>query len=130
MNLLLFDGVCNLCTGSVRFIIPRDPQGNIHFASLQSDAGQKILSDYGLSTEDFDTMVFVQDGKAYLRSDAVLKIAGYLRWPWSMLRAFLWVPRFIRDWFYLRVARSRYRWFGKSESCMIPTPEIKSRFLE
>jgi predicted DCC family thiol-disulfide oxidoreductase YuxK len=126
---LLFDGVCNLCNGWVRFVIARDPAARLRLAAVQSPAGQAILAACGLSTEDFDTMVFVEDGKAYLKSAAFLRAVRYLSFPWPWLAAGLAVPRPLRDWLYDRVASNRYRLFGRQESCMMPTPEIRSRFL-
>jgi predicted DCC family thiol-disulfide oxidoreductase YuxK len=126
---LLFDGVCNLCNGWVRFVIARDPAARLRLAAVQSPAGQAILAACGLSTEDFDTMVFVEGGKAYFKSTAFLRAVRYLSSPWPWLAAGLAVPRPLRDWLYDRLARNRYRLFGRQESCMMPTPEIRSRFL-
>jgi predicted DCC family thiol-disulfide oxidoreductase YuxK len=128
-RVLLFDGVCNVCNGWVRFVIQRDPQARFRFASVQSPAGQAILEWCGLPTETFDTMVFVEDGRAFFKSTAFLRAVRHLRRPWPWLSWGLAVPRPVRDWLYDRLARNRYRLFGRQESCMIPTPEIRSRFL-
>ena len=127
--LVLFDGVCNLCSGAVQFIIKRDPTGNLMFASLQSARGQAILTHLNMRTDDFDTFVFIENGVAYTRSTAALHEVRYLNGLWGMLRVLLIVPRPIRDVVYNFVARNRYRWFGKQNECWLPTPELKARFL-
>lgn len=126
---LLFDGVCNLCNASVRFVIRRDPQARFKLASLQSDAGRAILSWAGLDEEDFDTMVFVDLGRIYTRSDAILNVIRYFPRRWSWLAAARIVPRPLRDWAYNRIARNRYSLFGRRDTCMVPTPELRKRFL-
>lgn len=129
-DIVLFDGVCNLCNGAIDFILERDPAGKFAFASLQSEAGQEILSCYGLSTRDFDSVVLVQEGKVYKKSKAALRIAGKLAGGWKYLRVLEVVPAFISDSVYNFIGRNRYRFFGKRENCRLPTPEIRSRFLE
>jgi predicted DCC family thiol-disulfide oxidoreductase YuxK len=126
---VLFDGVCNLCNGWVQFVIARDPQARLRLAAVQSPAGQAILAWCGLPTDEFDTMVFVEDGRAYFRSTAFLRAVRHLSWPWPLLSVGRIVPRPLRDWLYDRVAKNRYRLFGRQESCMMPTPAIRSRFL-
>jgi predicted DCC family thiol-disulfide oxidoreductase YuxK len=128
-TIVLFDGVCNLCNAAVNFVIDRDPRGRIAFASLQSPAGQKLLAEHGLSTTDFDTMVLVSGGQVYTRSSAGLRILGKLRMPWPLLMPLLVVPSPLRNTVYNFIARRRYRWFGRSEACRVPTPEMQSRFL-
>jgi len=128
-RVLLFDGVCNLCNGWVRFVIARDPAARLKLASVQSPAGQAILEWCGLPTDHFDTMVFVEHGKAWLKSTAFLHAVRYLSRPWPWRSWGLVVPRPIRDWVYDRIARNRYRMFGRQESCMMPTPESAARFL-
>jgi predicted DCC family thiol-disulfide oxidoreductase YuxK len=129
-SILLFDGVCNLCNGAVRWIIPRDPHANIHFASLQSATGQALATQYGIDASALSTIVFIHAGSAYTASDAALRICTQLTWPWSWLAPLRIVPRPIRDAIYFFVARHRYRWFGQSDSCMLPLPAYQSRFLE
>ncbi|WP_019638494.1 thiol-disulfide oxidoreductase DCC family protein [Paenibacillus fonticola] len=132
-NVILFDGVCHLCQGAVKFIIKRDPQYRFHFVSLQSEAGKKILQESQsgeLSSKRIDTIVLYQNGAYYTRSTAALRIAKGLRFPWPLAYGFIVVPRFIRDAAYRIVAANRYRWFGKDETCLIPTPENKARFLK
>ena len=128
-RVVLFDGVCNLCNGWVQFVIVRDPAARLKLASVQSPAGQAILAWCGLPTDHFDTMVFVEHGKAWLKSTAFLHAVRYLSRPWPWLSLGLVVPRPIRDWIYDRLARNRYRLFGRQESCMMPTPESAARFL-
>ena len=129
-DIVLFDGVCNLCNGAIDFILERDPAGRFAFASLQSAAGQEVLSGYGLSTRDFDSVVLVQDGKVYKKSQAALRIAAKLKGGWKYLQFLEIVPAFISDTVYDFIGRNRYRFFGKRESCRLPSPEIRSRFLE
>jgi predicted DCC family thiol-disulfide oxidoreductase YuxK len=128
-GVVLFDGVCNLCNGAVQFLLARAPRGTLRFAALQSEAGRAILAWAGLACADGDTMVFLERGKVYTRSTAVLRIARHLRRPWCWLAAALAVPAPLRDWFYDRLARSRYRLFGRREECMLPRPELLRRFL-
>ena len=127
---LLFDGVCNLCNGWVQLVIRNDPEGRFRFAALQSEKGQELLKQYGLPHEQFTTLVFIENGKVYTRSSAALRIAKQLNGAWPLLYAFSVVPAFLRDGVYNLVAGNRYAWFGKQESCMLPTPELKARFLE
>ncbi len=126
---VLIDGVCNLCQGLVRFIIPRDPTGRIKFASLQSDKGRELLLAAGLEADRLDTVVLLENGRVYTESSAVLRIASRLRFPWPAAYAFVIVPRPLRNMLYRVVARNRYRWFGRDEACLLPSPDIKSRFL-
>lgn len=128
-NILLFDGVCNLCNGLVLFIIKRDPAGKFKFASLQSETGQQWLTRIGLVKNEFESFIFIQDDKYYLKSTAALKMLRQLGGVWKLLYVFILVPRPIRDFFYDLIARSRYRIFGKRDVCMIPTPELRERFL-
>ncbi|QYC34046.1 thiol-disulfide oxidoreductase DCC family protein [Bacillus amyloliquefaciens] len=128
-RVLLFDGVCNLCNGAVQFIIKRDPAGKISFASLQSDTARVLLASEGLPTEQFDSMIFIENGRIYKKSAAVLKVSRHLRGAWRLSAVFFAVPRPLRDRAYSFIARRRYKWFGKREACMLPSPEIKNRFL-
>lgn len=129
-RVILFDGVCNLCNGWVQFVIKRDPAKRILFASIQGDSGQAILTHYGMSTSDFDTMVVIENGQHYIRSTAALTAVRWLSGLWFLFAVFLIVPRFIRDFCYNRVAKNRYKMFGESESCWLPTPELRERFLD
>lgn len=127
---LLFDGVCNLCTGSVQWIIEHDPEGQFQFASLQSEAGQTLLAAFGLPTDEFDSVVLIEGEKYYAKSTAALRVAKRLGLPYAALYPFVVVPRFVRDSVYDFVAETRYRVFGKRDSCMVPGPDIEDRFLE
>ena len=126
---VLFDGVCNLCNGSVQFIVRHDPAGRFRFASLQSEAGQALLRRHGLDPHDLFSVILVEGGRAYARSDAALRIARGLSGAWRAAGALRVVPRPLRDAVYGWVARNRYRWFGRREACMVPTPELRARFL-
>jgi predicted DCC family thiol-disulfide oxidoreductase YuxK len=128
-RIVLFDGKCNLCNGSVKFIIKRDPAGQFRFASLQSEAGRKIVEEHGGNPDDLDTILLLEGDRLFDRSSAALRIAKRLRAPWPLLSVFLLVPAPLRDLVYRFIARNRYRWFGKSEACMIPTAAIRARFL-
>lgn len=128
-DVVLFDGVCNFCESSVQFIIKRDPRGLFHFASLQSDVGRELLTRHGLPTDHMDSLVLFRDGEAYICSDAALRIAGSMTWPWSWLKIGLIFPRFLRDFVYSSVAARRYKIFGKKDACTLPPPEIRARFL-
>lgn len=129
-DILLFDGVCNLCNGAVNFIIDHDPKGRFKFAALQSEFGQKRLQELGLSTEDFDSLVLLSGEKVYKKSTAALKIARRLNGLYPLLYAFIIVPPFIRHWAYDVIAKNRYKWWGKRDSCRMPTPELRARFVE
>ncbi len=128
-SIILFDGVCNFCNNSINFVMDRDTNGAFKFASLQSDIGQELLKQKGLKTSDFDSIVLLKNGTVYQKSDAALEITRELNGLWSWLYIFKIVPRFIRDFFYNIIARNRYRWFGKTEACRLPTPELRARFL-
>ena len=132
-TIILFDGVCNLCSGVVRFVIARDPHARFRFAALQSDAARRACAEVGATPPaavDPDTIIVIADGRALERSDAALAIAARLPFPGPMFGVFRILPRALRDWLYRFVAKNRYRWFGKSDTCMMPTPELRARFLE
>jgi len=128
-RLVLFDGVCNFCNSAVLFIVDRDPKEKFVFASLQSDLGKETLERLKCDPQ-LDSVVMVDHGKPYLRSTAALRIARELKWPWPILfYLFILIPRFIRDAAYRTFARNRYKWFGKSDQCRIPTPELRRRIV-
>jgi len=127
---ILFDGVCNLCTGSVQYVIRHDPKRLFRFASLQSEFGQKILSNHQLPADTFNSFLLLDGKKIYTRSTAALLVAKRLRGVVKLLYAFLIVPKFIRDVVYNIIAKNRYRWFGKKNECWLPTPELKSLFID
>jgi predicted DCC family thiol-disulfide oxidoreductase YuxK len=128
--IILFDGVCTLCNGWVQFIIKRDSPALFRFATLQSQTGQRLLAQYGLSLRSMETMVLIDGGSAFTKSDAALRIARYLPGVWPLFDILCIVPRFLRNRAYDLVARNRYRWFGKHDVCMVPTGDMRHRFLE
>lgn len=128
-RVVLFDGECNLCNASVRFIIDHDPHGRYKFAPLQSAAGRTLIRAHNLDADQLGSVVLIEGGAAHKKSDAALRIARGLGGAWSIVFALIFVPRFIRDAVYSFVARNRYRWFGKRDECMVPTPEMRGRFL-
>jgi predicted DCC family thiol-disulfide oxidoreductase YuxK len=129
--IVLFDGVCNLCNGTVTFLIDRDRRGVLRFASLQSPRAAELLRERGrtLPPGDPDTMLLVDGDRVHDRSTAALRIARHLGFPWSLAIVLFLVPRLLRDAVYRVIARNRYRWFGRSEQCRVPTPELRARFL-
>lgn len=128
--ILLFDGACNFCNGSVNFVIAHDRNRQFRFASLQSEPGQALLREHGLGHLPLSTMVLIDRGKAHLESEGVLRAAQRLGGPFALLVPFLALPRALRDPLYRLVARNRYRLFGRSEQCLVPTPELRTRFLD
>ena len=129
-DIVVFDGVCNLCAHSVRFILRHEAAPHFQFAPLQSPAGTRLLNTFGFSPDDAKTFVLIADGRPYVRSDAAIRIAKRLKGAWKLVGLVRVIPRTIRNWMYDVVARNRYRWFGRTEACMVPTPELRSRFLE
>ena len=128
-NLILFDGVCNLCTKSVQFIIRHDKQATFSFVSIQSDLGREIYRASGLDPEDIQTFALVTRGRTLIRSDAALEIAMQLDGFWRLFAMFRILPRGLRDRLYAFVASRRYKWFGRRDSCMLPSADVRKRFL-
>ncbi len=128
-SLILFDGVCNLCNAAVQFVIKRDKRKSFSFASLQSVEGQRLMQRFQLPASDFNSFVLIDDAKAFTKSTAALMVAKKLGGAWPLLAGFRIVPEFMRDGVYNWVAKNRYKWFGRKDACMIPTPELKARFL-
>jgi predicted DCC family thiol-disulfide oxidoreductase YuxK len=126
---LFFDGVCNLCSASVQFIIAHEASPTIRFASLQSALAQQTLPPLGVDPTRLESLVFVEGSVATTRSTAALRIARHLKAPWRWLGLFVIVPQVVRDVVYGLIARNRYRLFGKKEACWLPTPDLKARFL-
>ena len=126
---LLFDGICNYCNAMVNFIIRQDKKKVFRFAALQSDAGQKVLNEFKLPQNNFDSFILVENNKIYQRSDAALRLYNKLPWYWKWTQIFWIFPKIIRDGVYSVIARNRYKWFGKKDQCMVPAPEVKERFL-
>ncbi|SDH65882.1 thiol-disulfide oxidoreductase DCC family protein [Winogradskyella thalassocola] len=130
-QLILFDGVCNLCNSSVLYVIKRDKKDKFVFAPLQSDVGEEIIKKFNINTVNTDSILLYNPKKDRLtyKSTAALLVAKDLGFPTCILSVFLTVPTFIRNWVYNYIAKNRYKWYGKKESCMIPTPELKSKFI-
>ncbi|WP_280206388.1 thiol-disulfide oxidoreductase DCC family protein [Brevibacillus sp. AY1] len=129
--ILLYDGVCHMCHSSVQFVLRHNDNEDVYFASLQSEMAQKLLATHGYSTVELQSVVFIEDDRLYTKSDAALRVGKKLNGGWRTLSLIgLAVPRFIRDPIYTWIARNRYRWFGKSEQCLLPTPEVRARFLD
>jgi len=146
---VLFDGVCNFCDSSVNFIIEHDAEGYFKFAPLQSQEGERLANEYGFESPSagsadeagqsgsseaddlipIDSVILIEGGKAYTHSTAALRITRRLGMPWSLFYAFAVVPRSLRDYFYRLFARYRYRFFGRKDQCMLPSPEVRARFL-
>ena len=127
---ILFDGVCNLCQAAVQFVIARDPQAYFTFASLQSPAGQQLLAAHGLTHEVCDSVVLIEGTHHWTESDAALRIVPHLTGWWPLLAWLTFLPRPLRNGVYRYVARQRYRWFGRHDTCLLPTPELRQRFLD
>lgn len=128
--IVLFDGVCKFCNASVNFLLARDRRGQLRFAALQSPAGQALLARFHLPRDQFASLVLVEGNRCWRRSTAALRIARFLDGPWPLAALLLAVPPFLRDAAYDVLARNRYRWFGQLDSCRVPTPEVRQRFLE
>ena len=128
-DIILFDGVCNLCNSAVQFVLKRDKHGVFKFASLQSDVGKALLAANNLPEDHLKSFVYISGDKVFTRSDAALKVAKQLSYPTRLLAAFIIVPKFIRDAVYDLIARNRYKLFGKRDTCMLPTPQLKQRFI-
>lgn len=128
-GIIIFDGMCNLCNGSVQFIIKRDPNGHFKFASLQSETGERLINDYGIPRNS-DSFILIEDGNWFQKSSAALRVSKHLSGGWKLLYPLTVIPTPIRDSLYEVVAKNRYKWFGKREYCMMPTPEMKNRFLD
>lgn len=128
-KIILFDGVCNLCNSSVTLVIKNDPKNKFKFAALQSEKGQLLIAKHQIDPSKTDSIILIEQNKAYVKSTAALRIARQLSGAYPLLYTFIIIPNFIRNWVYDYVAKNRYKWYGKQESCMIPTPELKEKFL-
>ena len=129
-RIILFDGICNLCNGSIIFILKREKDPIFQFASIQSETGKELLEWCGLPSNYNQAVIYIENGKVCLGSTAALKIGRNLIFPWSLLSyAGFVVPKFIRDWVYNQIAQHRYQWFGKKDVCMVPTKSLGARFL-
>ena len=128
-KIILFDGVCNLCSGSVNFVIKRDRKDVFRFAPLQEKIGIELMAFYNIDRRKTDSIVLIENGKAYVKSTAALRAARHLPAGWPLLYGLMVVPKFIRNWVYDIIARNRYKWYGKKDQCMIPTPELRAKFI-
>jgi predicted DCC family thiol-disulfide oxidoreductase YuxK len=126
---ILFDGVCNFCNGAVNFVIKRDKTAQIQFAPLQSEKGRLFARQFGFNEEELKTFIFIEDNKFYTKSTAALKVCRYLGALWPLCYGLMIIPKFIRNVVYDLVAKNRYKWFGRRDTCMMPTPEVKARFI-
>ncbi|PLS18862.1 thiol-disulfide oxidoreductase [Bacillus sp. M6-12] len=127
-GIILFDGDCSFCNRSVQFIIKRDPKGYFQFASQQSEIGQELRKKYRIP-DNIDSLLLIENNHCYQESTAVLKICKHLTGVWKAGFLFLFIPKPLRDFFYRIIAKNRYKWFGKQDRCMLPSPEIRNRFL-
>jgi predicted DCC family thiol-disulfide oxidoreductase YuxK len=128
-SIILFDGVCNLCNGAVNFVIKRDPGNVFKFAHLQEKQGALLLKTHTIDLQKLDSIVLIENEKVYIKSSAALRIARKMSNLWPLFFVLLIIPKFIRDGVYDFIAKNRYKWFGKKEQCMIPTPGLKEKFL-
>jgi len=126
---ILFDGVCNFCNSAINFVLKQDKKGVFRFAPLQSEAGRQLLHQYDLSIQEFDSFVLIDNGRVYKKSAASLRVMNHLPWYWKELQILRIIPTIFRDAIYDFIARNRYKWFGKKDQCMIPTPEMNGKFL-
>ncbi len=127
--IVLFDGECNFCSSSVQFVIARNSRSNIMFCQIQSEPGQRLIAQYGLSDLGLNSMVLIHHEKATIKSSAALRIATLMDMPWPLMFAFIIVPPFIRNRVYDWIGQRRYQWYGKRDACWVPDTEIKNRFL-
>lgn len=127
--IVLFDGVCNFCNAAINFVIEHDKDGYFKFAPLQSATGERLMNEHGIDRLETDSVILVEDGSAYVHSDAAVRIARRLNGIWSWAYLLRVIPRRLRDWGYRLIARNRYRLFGQRDACMMPTPDIRARFL-
>lgn len=128
-TILLFDGYCNLCNSSVQFILKHEKNNKFYFTSLQSDAGKEILNHYQIDVAQVDSLVLIEKDKAYVKSSAALRASKYLKGLYPLAVIFIIIPPFIRNAVYDYIARNRYKWYGKSDTCMMPDKSLANRFL-
>jgi predicted DCC family thiol-disulfide oxidoreductase YuxK len=127
--IILFDGVCNLCSSIVQFIIKCDPKHKFRFASLQSDFGKNIFHHFKLPVNELNSFILLEKGKIYTKSTGALKVVRHLKGFWPLMYTFIIIPVYIRDAVYNFIAKNRYRWFGKKEACRVPVPELQRLFM-
>lgn len=127
---VLFDGVCNFCNYWVNFAIKHDRKKKLKFTTLQGETAKQLLPKYNINPTGLSSVIFIDNGNAYTQSSAALRICKYLNGGWKLFYGLFIVPKFIRDFFYNIIARNRYKWYGKRNECMVPTPDLKERFLD
>ena len=127
--IVLFDGICNLCNTSVRFLLAYNKKANLFFCPLQSAKAKEILKQLNWAEKAMDSVIFIEDDKVYIKSEAAFKISKHLTYPWKAIYHFRYFPKRFCDWFYDLIAQNRYSWFGKKQSCMMPRAEWTDRFL-
>lgn len=128
-NIIIFDGICNFCNKSVNFIIKRDTKVHFLFTPIQSDVAKEIMHKYDLNSKDIDSIILIKDDRYFTKSDAILEILKDLSGYWFLFRIFKIVPKIMRDYLYNFISKNRYKFFGKKNSCMLPTKDLKKRFL-
>ncbi|PCJ82413.1 MAG: thiol-disulfide oxidoreductase [Flavobacteriales bacterium] len=129
-KIVLFDGVCNFCNSTISFMIKRDKKKIFRYTPLQSKIAQHLLKKHNLLDEGIDSIIYIKNGEAFVKSSAALLMCKQLSGLWPVFYSLIVIPRVIRDFFYDIIARNRYRWFGKRDACMVPTAEVKELFLE
>lgn len=129
-SLILFDGVCNFCNYWVTFAIKRDRKNKLKFAPLQGETAKQLLPQFHIDPSSLSSVIFIDNGKVYTQSSAAIQICKHLDGGWKLFYGLIIIPKFFRDFLYNIIARNRYKWFGKKESCLIPTAELKERFLD
>jgi predicted DCC family thiol-disulfide oxidoreductase YuxK len=128
-TVILFDGVCNFCNASINFLIDHDPADRFRFAAQQSEVGQKLMAEHGITGLMLNTLLVLDRSQILTLSGGAMRIARYMPWPWKLLSAFWVVPWFMRDAVYKLIARHRYQIFGYAQACRMPTPAIRAKFL-
>ena len=129
-RVIFFDGVCNFCNYWVNFVIKRDRKKKLKFTTLQGETAKQLLPQYHINPSSLSSVILIDKGKAYTQSSAAIRICKYLNGGWKLFYGLIIIPKLIRDYFYIIVARNRNKWFGKKNECMAPTPEIRERFLD
>ena len=129
-RIIIFDGICNLCNNLVQFVIKHDKKDMFRFVPLQSGKAKQIISCFDEIIKNSDSVILFHNNRFFIKSDAALEIANILNYPWKVFYFFRFIPKFIRDWIYEFIAQNRYQWFGKKTVCMVPTEEIKPKFLD